>query len=503
MDSLPFAPYSDTLQEILRRKYIKRVAEWLLSNDEHSVLAQKAGSVWESALTIISLAEAAEIFRACNEEPELQAEIKSKSATVARWLLEKKCDDQRRNETYYCWEKVTWDTAVVTRSLLIALSKYRAEFSEEKQQEILDTAKTAIYWLHCRFDEWETDVKYPFGPADIAQIVITMIYIREHYPDIYEQAIQKFYSTEPKDLATEIVKYLLHIKTEKSITVQISAGETQDIVTCWWDDYFTTAEVIESLALFHAYCENKPNLKEEHKELLNSIKVAITEACTYFEQNQVDGTWGSHIDTIKVIHAYVMIRKMAPRRTQPNPKDDWLLVPEIHTTFKALRWICDDKQIFADGSFLHTMFLTIFYSQALVEVYNSWEPAKSSVDKLYDDVVWSSPVRTTPERSKRLKLSLKHRELQEETEQLIERKDRLKKVLFTLIATAISLPLFIVIGHFTERLKISIDADMPDKRGDFFEYAGVYIVVFGGLITLIWRDRIKDKIRQLKARYSS
>jgi len=497
METLPFAPYSNTLQEILRRKYIKRVSEWLLSTDEHSVLAQKAGSVWESALTIISLAEAAEIFRTSNEELELQAEIKRKSAVVARWLLDKKCDDQKRNETYHCWEKVTWDTAVVTRSLLIALSKYRAEFSEEKQQEILNTAKTAICWLHCRFDEWETDVKYPFGPADIAQIVITMIYVREHYPDIYWHAIQTFYGAEPKDLATEIVKYLLHIKTEKSITVQISAGETQDIVTCWWDDYFTTAEVIESLALFHVYCDNKPSLKEEHKELLNSIKVAITEACTYFEQNQVDGTWGSHIDTIKVIHAYVMIRKMAPRKTQPNPKDDWLLVPEIHTTFKALRWICDDKQIFSDGSFLHTMFLTIFYSQALVEVYNSWEPAKSTVDQLYDDVVWSSPVRTTPERSKRLRLSLKHRELHEENERLIQRNDRLKKIVSTIILTAIALPLFIVVGDFTERLNISIASGMPDKRGDFFEYAAFFVAIFGALITLIWNDRLKEKIRQL------
>ncbi|HYE75282.1 MAG TPA: hypothetical protein VEF04_18205, partial [Blastocatellia bacterium] len=192
MDELPFSPYSETLQDILRKKYIKRVSEWLLGSDEHSVLAQKGGSIWESALTIISLAEAADIFKSCGEEIELQARIKTQSAMVATWLLTKKCDDNKNNQNYYCWERVTWDTAVVIRSLLIALSKYKTEFSNEKQQEILETVKTSAYWLHCRFSEWETEVKYPFGPADIAQIVITMIYLREKYPKIYEEVTHDY-----------------------------------------------------------------------------------------------------------------------------------------------------------------------------------------------------------------------------------------------------------------------------------------------------------------------
>jgi hypothetical protein len=497
MEELPFTPYSATLQDILRKKYIKPVAEWLLSSDDQSVLAQKAGSAWESALTIISLAEASHIFEACNEEVELRKRIRDKSALVALWLLQKKCHDNKSGRTYLCWERVTWDTAVVIRALLVALARYKGSFSDEQTDEILAAVTSATRWLHHRFIEWETDVKYPFGPADIAQIASTMIYLERKYPHIHEKVTREFYdASDETNLATEIVKYLIHIKTEKSIAVPITAAEHQDIVTCWWDDYFTTAEVIESLARFQVHVEGDSSLKERHKMLLSSIRLAVTEACGYFEQNQVDGTWGSHIDTIKVLHAYAMIKRMVPRRAKPNPQDSWLLVPEIHTTFKALRWMCDSKQVFSDGSFLHTMFLTIFYSLTICEVYNCWEPAKSPVEKLYDDVVWASPMRTTPERSKRLKLSLENLELLEDTEDLRHDVERARKILLTIISVAIFTPLFFAFAWLTKALKVSLDLSMPDNRGDFFTYAGVFAGFVTLMITLIWSEKIQEQMRK-------
>ena len=120
----------------------------------------------------------------------------------------------------------------------------------------------------------------------------------------------------------------------------------------------------------------------------------------------VDGMWGGHIDTIKSDH--FLRHDEASHSSTGCRYRRTLIVPEIHTTFKALRWVCDRKQVFSDGSFMHTMFLTIFYTIALVEVYRSWEPAGRTVALLYDDVVWSSPVRTTPERYRRMALSLRH-----------------------------------------------------------------------------------------------
>ena len=216
----------------------------------------------------------------------------------------------------------------------------------------------------------------------------------------------------------------------------------------------------------------------------------------------MDGTWGSHIDTIKVIQAYVLIRRRFPRKRQPNQKDDWLFVPEIHTTFKALRWVCDDKQIFSDGSFLHTMFLTIFYALALIEVYESWEPAECRVDQLYDDVVWASPVRTTPERSKRLKLALKNRELQEELERTSQVKDRLKRVLYTIGACVLLTSLFIYVGKATGRIDFSFHIGISDEKGEFFHFAHFWLALlgFGGVLGYIWRDKVQQTFRKINSR---
>ena len=114
-----------------------------------------------------------------------------------------------------------------------------------------------------------------------------------------------------------------------------------------------------------------------------------------------------------------MIRKIIPQKD--SGINDPLIVPEIHTIFKAFRWMCDEKQIFSDGSFLHTMFLTIFYSLALVEVYRYWQSRDNTIEKIYDDVLWFSPVRTTPERSKRLSTELENINLRENMKDEIEK----------------------------------------------------------------------------------
>lgn len=262
METLPFSPADASLKDVLRTKYIKRVTEWLLGRDEQSLLAQKAGSVWETALTVLFLARANEMFEACGEEGDLREEIKRKSVLVVDWLRDRKCEDQRGARQYHCWEKVTWDTAVVVRCLLTILKNYSNKFTDADRGEILGEMRVAIDWLHCRFREWETDVKYPFGPADTAQIVVTMLYVKSEFPKIYSDVTSEWYADRPEqDLATDIVKYLLHIKTEKSITVPVGSEKFEDVVTCWWDDYFSTAEVIEALALFHRFHEEDPALR--------------------------------------------------------------------------------------------------------------------------------------------------------------------------------------------------------------------------------------------------
>jgi hypothetical protein len=488
-EQLPFAPFDKPLREILRRRYIRNVAAWLMGQSDNSVLAQAGNSVWEAALTVAFLSEANAIFEDVDEEIELRGRIRYKIPVVARWLLSKKIDEGS-DET--SWEHVTWDTCVTIRALIIALKETPAGFSETERHDIIEVVRRGVRWLCRRFSEWEARVKYPFGPADVAQIVIVLLHLARDYPELYLEARTQYsMAGGSDDVIVEIVQYLLHKKTEKTLTIATSVG-AEDVISYWWDDHFSTAEVVEALALFHQYCESMDS-ESSQRQVLHTVKEALVRACSFFEHDQVDGMWGSHVDTIKVIYAYVIIRRVIPQRMAGV--DEPLITPEIHTTFKAVRWMCDEKQVFSDGSFLHTMFLTIFYAMALVEVYRSWDPCGDPIAKIYDDVVWFSPVRTTPERSKRLAAELENNDLKDrlDRERTIVRKlsKRLEsehnvrqRIVWTAITTIASMLLLVGVGATLGVAKVRYD--VTDVQ-DYLTYLGVFLTVFLALITVIWK----------------
>jgi hypothetical protein len=103
-------------------------------------------------------------------------------------------------------------------------------------------------------------------------------------------------------------------------------------------------------------------------------------------------------------------------------------------------------------------------------------------------------MRTTPERSKRLKLSLENMELREDAEKLSHDYDRLRKLWATTIWTVASIPAFFLIAHWTKALSVSAGISMPANRGDFFAYAGAFAVFFTLMITLIWSEKIQDQL---------
>lgn len=487
MSQLPFSPFSSSLREVLLEKYIKGVAKWLLGKEENSILAQASNSSWESALTILFLSEVDDILSELgDQEKHLQKEIQYKSAIVARWLLSKKVVDGQ----YICWEKVTWDTSVVIQALVIALKKYGSRFSKAEGEEILHHITSGTKWLYRRFTQWETEVKYPFGPADVAQIVIALITIAENYPNIYEEVCSEYgFDSSTLDIVVEIVEYLIYRKIEQRLSFQ-SSGKEGEVIAYWWDDFFNTAEVVYALAVFHQYASRKEHFVEKYRDLLSLVEDTIIRACAYFEHEQVDGMWGSHIDTVRVLQAYTYVRRIIPQ--QATGREVPLITPEIHTIFKALRWACDEKQIFSDGSMLHTMFLTIFYAMALVEIYHSWDPAKKTVAEIYDDVLWYTPVRTTPERIRRLSAELHIKEMEKDISllrndnaRLTSNLDSLKRNQLKIVAVStfvlFSIPLFVSLGSLFGVVKFSLQ---PGEN--FWEYIAVFITIFLGVLTLIW-----------------
>ena len=430
LDELPFEPPTDTLKSVIRKKYLARVAKWLLGKNEGRILAEESNSNWESALTIMFFVELREIFLEYDEEDEFCDKIPTICAEVSRHLLRKKIG---LSDHYVCWDKVTWDTAVVVRALLKILNSYPDKFSESDRRELIDSVTKAFNWLFMRFEKWETEVKYPFGPADVAQILLTTTFFKENYKIEYDKMFENYPLDNDISIEEQICSYLFKIK---QINTKSIDGFEENIVS--WGDFFQTAETIDSLATYYTTLN-----WNENKELLNEIDLTCKQALRFIEHEQSEdsGTWGTHADTIRTLYAYVKVPKLLSDHGDS-------LDPEPHIVFKALRWICDEKQCFDDGSFLHTMFLTIFMCDAFLEIHNNWPLADKPILNMYDDVVWASPVRTTSERTMRFAAETDKQKIADDLDHIEKKLDKRDKIIFTIIFSIMIILIFIIIAVY-------------------------------------------------------
>jgi hypothetical protein len=129
-------------------------------------------------------------------------------------------------------------------------------------------------------------------------------------------------------------------------------------------------------------------------------------AVAYVEETQDEGRWGMPNSTSLMLQAYVTAcdaishhGKLSNYSVKP--------VPEI--VFKSLRWLADEKQRFSDGSILHTFTHTSFFVLMLQHLVLSRSYLLDfPVIQLYDYVIWDSQVRSSHERSERLRLTEKY-----------------------------------------------------------------------------------------------
>ncbi len=304
-------------------------------------------------------------------------------------------------------------------------------------------------WLYSRFDCWEKDVRFPFGPSDVAQILTTALYIENEFKDIATSLNEPQRKNKNREKIQCIAEYLLHVKSVvHSSSPEVLEGEE----LIWWDTFFQTAEVLEALAIFYQYCKQK----DPSNKLISELEKTIPQGFRFLETQQSDGMWGTHVDTMRVLYSIMIVSANVPFLTQ-----------EPHLVFKALRWICDEKQRLDDGSFLHTMFLTVFMSEAFLAVYKNWDMSEKIVADIYDECLWSMPARTTPERSKRFAAELKNLELERnmgmitEEKKALEQKNKniaetLSRLIIAFALSFITLFVFILVGVWSNILIVSV-----------------------------------------------
>ncbi|SYZ71932.1 hypothetical protein TRIP_C20047 [Candidatus Zixiibacteriota bacterium] len=490
VEPIPFKQFNESLQNNLRTKQILDAAKWLVGSQPTGVLALACNSNWEAALSIEFLTWTRHILEQHKEESILCSQIVTRIGETANRLLAsaKWINDPILGEIC-TWEGVTWDTSVVIRGLLTALRACPSEFADKKQAEIERTVEGALHWLAHRFDIWETDVKFPFGACDVAQILITLVMMRAYHMPLLKKAEHAGYLSrraKPRrvPLEADIVRYLL-----KEADVEKSGGDgrsrsanvDREDVLYYWGNYFQTAEVIEALAYAYASFHGTPicpieTIAGKLKDLIEpdqatAMRIAVMGGLRYLETHQINGEWGTHVDTFRCLYAYIRASYLL-RET-----------PEAPIVFRALRWTCDEKQVFVDGSLMHTMFLTIFYCFALEEVYEHWELAERPMLELYDDVVWASQANTTIERGKRMLAEMERDKKESERIKLNEDVSGLKRSIATLSVILSGLILGPTIGHLLGVFKLSISAT---PASDIVAFLTLLMTIITSLIVLIW-----------------
>lgn len=486
MADLPFTPFDAPLKEVLARSYIVPVTRWLSGTQPDTVLAQAGNSAWEAAMSVDFFTQALSILRDANPAPDLLEVIPRKSANVVRWLLELK--REMPGGPYVSWEGVTWDTSVIIRTVLGAMHLLRTE----ERQAVEDAAVASCNWLLSRFQRWKEEVKYPFGPADVAQILMTLVFVIERFPELYRRiaaAYEPQTPPSPLSLCRYIAEYLVRDCTREHSAADHSSGP---IEIAYWLDGFNTAEVVEALGLYYHLVVPQPPLQiqEERDALrvhLSEVRDVLKGAYQWFEHVQSeDGTWGAAFDTSRILQTYVRLPHLAYGMVDAMP----------YRVFKTLRWLCDEKQIFSDGSYQHTDFITTFYSHALISVYTSWELADRTVAELYDDVLWMAPTRASPERSQRLALEVSVATLKEESTRLASDGEywhaqaetaeiEVIKLRFIGLATVVMFVATWIVADDLGVLKTQFT--IPNSEvGNFLQFLAVALVIYGAVVGLLW-----------------
>jgi len=373
------APFRDELLAA----FVLPAARWFLRDESSQyLLPQASGSNWECSLAIDFLLHVA----TADTLPEgLRDEIDQKSLATVSWLLTQMT---KEGPSAASWDGVSWDTAVCVRTLLRVRQRYEAQLDSDLTKKIDRSIDQAVNWLVVESLHWDTEQRYAGGPPDLAQVLHTLIVVGDERRELLLSAELAAGVAEQESVIDQIARILLAMEERDRIST--ASG---DVDVSFWVDAFNSSEVLEGLAMYLKHCESPRAWgTTRHRD---DCMAAVYRCLRFIELNQSDGTWGGVADTCGTLYGYLRVLSML--------RD---VGHEDHVVFKALRWMCDEKQAMADGSFLHTSYVTVFYALALWQAYETWPLAGKRGAEVYDIALWNTPANTTAERSLRLEIQI-------------------------------------------------------------------------------------------------
>lgn len=407
---LPF--HSDQpLRKELLQVYLAPAVRWIADTRDPTnpaVLPVKLGNIWETAIAIIILYRYKHLMV---KEGSPTGEFDDKITQAVDFLLKQVQEDA----ACASWDGGLYDTSLAVRALL-----YYAVKSPDSpwRTRIEEVVEKGILWLCQEVEGWESE-RYSLGVADLAQVLQTILFWEKlkgkPLAALLKQRKAAFKNTQ-YEIETYVLDQLISALTGSAMEEKRAepAGEANlnpnsgkgalKYSTRWLidrenQDIWNISEAVMGLVEYYQR-HYRTNYGEDEAQRLSKVAKSIHEAVRYLEMGHSDGKWGLPDTSSLALLAYLRGHSIWER-----------LEPQPQILFKTIRWLCDDKQRFADGSLLHSSTHTLFFCLCLVEVVERWIPAGSpldlSVEDLYDFVLWQMPARTSAERAKRLELQNK------------------------------------------------------------------------------------------------
>lgn len=488
---LPFYA-TNRLKAELVEQYLIPAIDWLADTHDKTsstVLPAKLGNLWETAYVILCLLRSKDIMEASLG---FKGEYVKRMSDSARFLLDRVREDRDTAN----WDGGLYDTAIVIRALMEFIRTYPDDSNVSRASVVIDKG---LVWLFKEVQEWGSE-RYSLGLADLSQTLRAVLLWEEfrQEKDINNFLEEKRFVKLPQRVADfivdHIIKDLLLDNNNLSVSNEVSgsgayvafghsieARKKQE--TGFQTDIWNTSEVV--LGLTSYYSKYKGDV-----DIIVNINDVLQKGIRQLETEHYDGKWGLPDATSLALMAYL--------RGCDTITD---IEPEPHIVLKTVRWLCDAKQRFSDGSILHSTNHTVFFCLAIIDVCNRWLTTDSlkdiSVIDIYDYVLWQMPTRTTVERAKRLetqaRLEEERRSKSELEKRLAETNQRLRRwqvVTFTIFWILVGVFISIVFG-FVQILRAKItEVSIPTFNVVSWEVLLTFLSIWSSLGFLVARRLI-------------
>ncbi|MDV0441296.1 hypothetical protein [Methanorbis furvi] len=434
-------PFSDPNNAFISEitENIISAAEWFCNSTEktfdgtNEVFGAGRSSYWEAALSAHFLLKSEQYLildpnsPRCTEINILQQKIRSTESDTFSWLIRSAThpniteeietnskkngyDENTLTQSYYNWDNNLWDTAMILHYIISFVLRHPipTTISPKYVQKIVSGALSWIrYIIYLKHRE---HAKTTLSATDLAPVLAMIIDILKN-PNVEVLLLGDKDTRNKLGLTSRHLRSLMH-SIALRIANDMEKSSAGDKMVWSWNKYMATADGGEALAFYLAYLWDY-SLYRKNSQLCCKIYNILLSSCNCLERKQKNnGTWGTHDDTVRCLNAYLIIgsvlKNIDQQITVPTGRRKlmarYISKKELEPThpfhlqhdrvFKAIRWIFDEKHYCFDGSYLHSSYMTVFFSHALLTLaeFTAFTKERKTIYTIYDEVISLSTI---------------------------------------------------------------------------------------------------------------